>query len=121
MALVSKYFINQGIPIPVFLFYSYLFVAFYTLVEIKLKKIEIKIECKNWLILIFIGIFSMLFNLFMQIGYKFAPNPGYINAINAVSISLITLLSAYFYKDELTLQKIIGVVGVIVGLGLMLI
>jgi uncharacterized membrane protein len=65
------------------------------------------------------GITSTLFNLFMQIGYIYSPNPGYINAANASSISLLTLLSAYFFKDELNSRKVIGVIGVTAGLVLL--
>ncbi len=85
--------------------------------EIKYKKIEWKKVLKNQLItLLLIGIFGASFNYFMQVGFNLAPNVGYVNATNAASISLLTLMSAFFFKDELTLKKMIGIVGVTAGL-----
>jgi uncharacterized membrane protein len=52
----------------------------------------------------------------MQVGFNLAPNVGYVNATNAASISLLTLMSSIFFKDELTLKKMIGIVGVTAGL-----
>lgn len=121
LALMSKYLITDGIQIPVYLFYLSLFVSLMITGEIILKKVPIKgiLNTSTYVVLLGIGIASMFFNLFIQVGYKLAPNPGYINAANASSISLVTLLSAYFYKDELTLRKIVGVLGVTAGLVLL--
>jgi uncharacterized membrane protein len=63
-----------------------------------------------------IGVFGASFNYFMQVGFNLAPNVGFVNAANAASISLLTLMSAIIFKDELTLRKLVGVVGVTVGL-----
>ena len=63
-----------------------------------------------------IGIFGSSFNYFMQVGFDLAPNVGYVNATNAASISLLTLMSAFIFKDELSLKKMIGIVGVTAGL-----
>jgi drug/metabolite transporter (DMT)-like permease len=119
LALISKYWLNIGIPIATRLFYLSTFVSAMILVEIFGKHQNLKISRHYWFLIIFIGILSMFFNLFMQIGYQYAPNPGYINAVNASSISLLTLLAAYFFKDELSLRKIAGVLGVTAGLVLL--
>lgn len=63
-----------------------------------------------------IGVFATSFNYFMQVGFDLAPNVGYVNAANAASISLLTLMSALLFKDDLSLRKIIGIIGVTVGL-----
>ena len=63
-----------------------------------------------------IGVFASSFNYFMQVGFNLAPNVGYVNAANASSISLLTLLSAYFFKDDLNNRKLIGIIGVTAGL-----
>lgn len=63
-----------------------------------------------------IGIFGSSFNYFMQVGFNLAPNVGFVNAANAASISLLTLMSAVFFKDELSVKKMIGIVGVTAGL-----
>ncbi|NMC35538.1 EamA family transporter [Candidatus Beckwithbacteria bacterium] len=120
LALASKYFIGQGIEILVFLFYIFLFVSLFTIIEMKIRKKQFLYNSSQLKILILIGVSAMLFNLFMQIGYKFAPNPGYINAMNAASISLVTLCAAYFYKDDLNRKKLTGVIGVTIGLLLLL-
>jgi uncharacterized membrane protein len=52
----------------------------------------------------------------MQVGFNLAPNVGFVNAANAASISLLTLAAAFFFKDELTLKKLIGIAGVTAGL-----
>lgn len=121
LALMSKYLLDQGINVMVYIFYLTLFVSLMILTEIKTKKVKLTFNPGIIKTLILIGIFSMSFNLFIQIGYIYAPNPGYINAVNASSISLVTLASAYFFKDELTLRKIIGVFGVTGGLILLFI
>src|SRR3989344_8443390 len=89
LALMSKYLLDQGINVMVYLFYLTLFVSVMILSEIKLKKVKINLKPNLLKILFLIGLFSMSFNLFMQVGYKVAPNPGYINAVNASSISLV--------------------------------
>jgi drug/metabolite transporter (DMT)-like permease len=116
LALISKYLIGQGVSIVIFLTYLSLFVSLIILGEIFVKRTKFDLSGQqNWL-LVAIGIGGAFFNLFMQLGYKTAPNPGYINAVNASSISMVTLLAAWLFKDELTLRKIIGVTGVTVGL-----
>ena len=52
----------------------------------------------------------------MQVGFNLAPNVGFVNAANAASISLLTLMSTFFFKDELTIKKMIGILGVTAGL-----
>lgn len=121
LALVSKYLISQGINIFVYLFYLSGLVSLFIILESRVGKLKFSFPKNSLFLILLIGISSALFNLFMQYGYKLAPNPGYINAVNASSISLLTLLSAYFFKDELTLRKIVGVVGVTTGLIILLI
>ena len=85
--------------------------------EILYKKVAWKKVTKDQLItLVFIGIFGASFNYYMQVGFNLTPNVGFVNATNAASISLLTLLSAFFFKDELTLKKMVGIAGVTVGL-----
>lgn len=121
LALVSKYLISQGINIFVYLFYLSGLVSLFIILESRVGELKFSFPKNSLFLILLIGISSALFNLFMQYGYKLAPNPGYINAVNASSISLLTLLSAYFFKDELTLRKIVGVVGVTMGLIILLI
>lgn len=117
LALSSKYLLNLGVPILTRLIYSMIVVTVLIIGEMKIKKINALLISKTQLItLIMIGIFGSSFNYFMQVGFNLAPNVGYVNAANAASISLLTLMSAFIYKDELTIKKMIGIAGVTAGL-----
>jgi len=117
LALSSKYLLNLGIPILTRLILSMLVVTILIFGEIILKKINIfQISKLQLVILLLIGIFGSSYAYFMQVGFHLAPNVGYVNATNAASISLLTLMSSLIYKDELTLKKMIGIFGVTAGL-----
>jgi drug/metabolite transporter (DMT)-like permease len=117
LALSSKYLLNIGVPILTRLILSMVVTTVLIFGEIIYKKVEWKKVSKDQLItLLVIGIFGASFNYFMQIAFTLAPNVGYVNATNAASISLLTLVSAFFFKDELTVKKMIGIFGVTAGL-----
>lgn len=117
LALSSKYLLNLGVPILTRLIYSMIVVTTLILGEIKVKKVNILNTSKPQLItLLMIGVFASSFNYFMQVGFNLAPNVGYVNAANAASISLLTLMSAFIFKDELSVKKMIGIAGVTAGL-----
>ncbi len=117
LALSSKYLLNMGVPILTRLILSMLVVTIIILGEIKLKNIHIfQINKTQLVTLLFIGLFGSSYAYFMQVGFQLAPNVGYVNATNAASISLLTLMSSIFFKDELTLKKMIGIFGVTAGL-----
>lgn len=122
LALSSKYLLNMGVPILTRLILSMLVVTILIFGEIKLKKINVfQVNKPQVVTLLFMGIFGASFNYFMQVAFNLAPNVGYVNATNAASISLLTLMSALIFKDELTLKKMIGIFGVTAGLLLLLI
>lgn len=122
LALSSKYLLNIGVPILTRLILSMIITSLLIIGEIKIKKIKIFQINKNQLItLLFIGIFGSSLNYFMQVAFNLAPNVGYVNAANAASISLLTLVSAFIFKDELTTRKLIGIFGVTSGLLLLFI
>lgn len=117
LALSSKYLLNVGVPILSRLILSMMVTTVLIFGEVMYKKVNWKNLSKDQLItLVFIGVFGASFNYFMQVGFNLAPNVGFVNAANAASISLLTLMSAYFFKDELTIKKMLGVVGVTAGL-----
>lgn len=117
LALSSKYLLNLGVPILTRLIYSMIIVTIFILFELKVKKLKLRdLSSIQLVVLFFMGVFSSSFNYFMQIGFELAPNVGFVNAANAASISLLTLLSAYFFKDDLNLRKLIGIFGVTAGL-----
>lgn len=116
-ALTSKYLLNRGVPILTRLILSMMVVTVLIFGEAIYKKVEWRQLSKAQLItLLLIGFFGASFNYFMQVGFNLAPNVGFVNAANAASISLLTLMSAFFFKDDLTPKKMIGIFGVTTGL-----
>ena len=85
-----------------------------------LNEYLIKHPAATFFVRVSIGISNGFFNLATQFAFKTSPNIGYVNIINTASITAITLLSTIFFKDKLTLEKIIGVIGVTLGLILLL-
>lgn len=117
LALSTKYLLIIGVPILTRLIYSMLIVVFIILGEIKIKHIDVWKISKSQLVTLFmIGIFATGFNYFMQVGFDLAPNIGYVNAANTASISLLTFMSALIFKDDLSFSKMLGIIGVTVGL-----
>jgi drug/metabolite transporter (DMT)-like permease len=117
LALSTKYLFNLGVPILTRLIYSMLVVTVLIFGEMLIKKIAVFSLSKAQIVtLVFIGIFGSSYIYFMQVGFLLAPNVGFVNAANAGSISLLTLMSALIFKDELRLKKMIGIIGVTVGL-----
>lgn len=121
LSIGTKYAFSQGITIYQRLIYLSIFVTSFILIEIRTRKIKHNIlRMNHYLLLLAIGVFSALFNYFMTLSIDLAPNIGYVNAINASSISAVTVASALIYKDDLSISKMIGVLGVTGGLLLLI-
>ncbi len=120
LSLFSKHLFNDGVSVVVFLTYMNLIVSYCIVVEMFRKKLSYEIIRKNPWDFIFIGIFSTAFNLFLFQAVKDAPNIGYVNAINASSISAITLMAILIFKDEFSKRKLLGIAGVTFGLLLLI-
>ena len=117
LALRSKFLLNDGMNSLAITFYAILFASvFFTLDLFKKPKLNLKISKKNNLYLAIIGISCAVFNYAMVQALVDAPNVAYVNIINASSISALTILSAWLFKDKLTLRKLTGIFGVIIGL-----
>lgn len=117
LALSSKYLLTIGVPILSRLIYTMSIVSALILMEMKAKKVSMRSVTRPQLTTLFaIGAFSTSFNYFLQMGYDLAPNVGYVNAANAASIALLTVVSAFAFHDDLSIRKMIGVTGVTVGL-----
>jgi len=122
LSIGTKYLFGLGINIYQRLVYVAFFVSVFILIEMFFRKTKINnLTLSNIILLIVIGIFAATFNFFQMTAIDLAPNIGYVNAVNASSISLLTLFSAYFFKDDLSIKKFVGVLGVIGGLVLLLI
>lgn len=122
LSLSSKYLFNNGVDTIAFLIYLYALVTFCIVFIDKVRVSKIReVSSSAKLLLIGTGVFSTLFNLGQFEAIKLAPNVGYVNAINAASISMVTVFAVILFKDELTLKKALGVLGVTAGLILLLV
>jgi drug/metabolite transporter (DMT)-like permease len=117
LSITSKYLLTIGVNVFARLIYSMAMVNLLIAGEMVMKKVRVKmLTAPQSVNLLIIGIMSAGFNYGMQQGFVTAPNIGYINAMNASSIGLVVVGSAIFFRDDLSLRKLIGVAGVIAGL-----
>lgn len=116
LSLSSKYLFSNGVDTIAFLTYLY---AIVTACIVGVDGVDgnsfSKLRPKEWLVLFVVGVFSTVFNFGNFQSISTAPNVGYVNAINAGSISAVTVFAVLVFKDELTFQKAIGVSGVTLG------
>lgn len=117
LTLTSKYLFSEDLNIYLYMLILYAFVLSFTLIQLFIQ--EKRNSFNNWkviLVIVFAGLFSFLFNLTKNLAFDIAPNIGYVNAANAGSIAALTVVSAIVFKDKLTTQKLIGVLGIFTGL-----
>lgn len=119
LALSNRQLLLTGLQPTVLLFYNFMIVTVLIAIQAFSQKVSLKLPRKSWITILIIGVGGAAFNFFQVAGYGIAPNPGYMNAANAGSISLLTLVSAYLFKDELDKRKLAGVIGVAAGLVLL--
>lgn len=122
LSLLSKYLFTLGVATVPFLFYVNVIVTACIVFASKIRPSSFKgLSRQQWLLLGGTGILSALFNLGQFEAIRLAPNVGYVNAVNAGSIALVTVLAVVLFRDELTKQKAIGIAGVTAGLLLLLV
>lgn len=123
LSLVSKYMLNLGHSALTITFYVFLFnILIQGALNRKLIMTGMKnITRKSWGLLLIIGILSASFNLFMRLALEIAPNIGYVNTINASSITVVTITSYFLFKDELKFKKLIAIIGVGIGVAYLLV
>ena len=121
LSLSIKYFALQGMSTLTTLTYLYSFVSTFIVLEIIFRKIKYKVNYVTLRYFLLIGIFSSIFNYYNFYSVSIAPNVGYVNAINAASISIVTIFSIVLFKDDFSRRKMLGVFGVTGGLLLLLI
>jgi drug/metabolite transporter (DMT)-like permease len=115
-SLASKNLLSQGLSPFTVLFYICIVAATLIFVTSKSKKALLSPKISELPFLLGIGLSNGIFSLATQFGLKTAPNIGYINAINAASIAAVAFLAHFIYKDHLSRKKIIGLIGVTLGL-----
>ena len=117
LSITSKYLLTIGVNVVGRLIYSMAIVNVLIAGEMVWKKVRFThLSGQQIINLIGIGLLSAGFNYGMQQGFVTAPNIGYINAMNASSIGFVVVGSALFFRDELKPRKLLGVMGVIIGL-----
>ena len=120
LSLMAKHLISGGMPTLTFLIYVFAIGTICILIEMWRRKIRLTAVTLHLWPFALIGLAASGFNFFNFYTLSIAPNVGYVNATNAASIGAVTLLSAALFKDELTKQKLAGVIGVILGLFMLL-
>ena len=117
LSLATKYVLTLGVPVLGRLIYGMAIVTTMLLFEYRMKINTIRtLSLREWVLFSIIGLGAAGFNYFMILGIDLAPNVGFVNAINASSIAAVTVVSAILFKDDLSTKKVIGVMGVTLGL-----
>lgn len=107
---------NSSLTTEVIIMYLSVFSSLIIGVEMFVRRVKLKMVTGHLPWLVILGLVGLFFNVVIMAGYKIAPNPGYMDAVNASSVAAITLFSALIFKDEITLKKAFGIGGVIVCL-----
>jgi drug/metabolite transporter (DMT)-like permease len=116
--IVSRWLFDRGVNSIAMTFYMCLFnVIIQAVINRKaLLQEQKKLKISIFAILILIGFLSTGFNLFTRFGIETAPNIAYVNIVNTSSNAMVTLLATFIFKDELTIRKLIGILGVTAGM-----
>ena len=120
LSLSSRYLFDHGVDTMAFLLYVYAIVTACILGSSRRSSAAKSNHPAKWPLFLLVGIFSTMFNLGNFEAIRLAPNIGYVNAMNAGSIALVGVLAVLLFKDELTLRKAAGILGVTTGLCLLL-
>jgi drug/metabolite transporter (DMT)-like permease len=119
LALAAKFFNMHGLGPLGFLTYLFVIVAGCIGLEMRTKRISLRVIRARWRLFVAIGLASATWNWFLFYAISIAPNVGYVSATNAASIGAVTVLASVIFKDEFSWRKLAGVAGVIGGLGLL--
>ena len=120
-SIMLTFLTRNNLEISLINFYLFFFLMLFMGCILFYKKIKIDLTKQKLTLMVGMGISSALGNLFMVLGFSIAPNPGYISAASASTASLMMILSYFIFKDQLTSRKIIGAIGVTIGLILLFI
>lgn len=82
----------------------------------KKKKETFKLDRKSLIWLLLMSSAVAVFYWSKNISSFMAPNVGYTGAINAASNAGLAIFSALIFKDELKPLKMLGIIGVIIGI-----
>lgn len=116
LSLLAKHLISEGMSTVVFLTYVFAVTLTCIIVEMVYKRVHIGLIKKHPRPFLLIGLVNAGFQFFNFYAVSVAPNVGYVNAANTASIGAVTGMSILLFKDELTRQKLLGIVGILGGL-----
>jgi drug/metabolite transporter (DMT)-like permease len=119
LSLAAKYFFAQGLSTFQFLAYMFTVVCICIFAEMCLRRVSFQPLLRHWPSFVLIGVTASGFNFFNFYAIRLAPNVGYVNATNAASIAVVTIFAILLFKDEFSIKKLVGVLGVVGGLVLL--
>lgn len=116
LSLLAKHLISGGMPTVVFLAYVFAITTVCIIIEMAYKRVNPGIITMHIWPFLLIGTVNVGFQFFNFYAVSIAPNVGFVNATNTASIGAVTGLSILLFKDEMTTQKLVGIVGITAGL-----
>lgn len=119
--ITARYIAILGDNPTVYLFWVMVVTTIVAIIDYlkNIKNIEFKFD-KN--IILWLFAMSSAVSIFYwgkNLATVYAPNVGYVGAINASSNAVLVILSSLFFKEELKLYKIFAVVGVVIGIAIL--
>lgn len=116
ITLIQKYLLNLGIHPIIFGLYlmAFTFIGFLITAIITKQKVIVP---NIWILfLILAGVLALFGNLAATFSFKFAENPGYVQAIISASGVAVLFASIFLFKAELTPLKLVGVLLTTLGI-----
>jgi uncharacterized membrane protein len=83
-----------------------------------LKEVISYTDNKVWIMILIIGILIIIATRYWTFAVINNGNSGYVTAVTNISIVFITLYSSYAYTSHLNMQKILGIILMLFGIGL---
>ena len=110
VTLASKYALTKGVKESLLLFWGFVFGAVIMAGYMLYKRQPVKAEITSLLLIALIITVALLGNYFFFKAINIAPNPGYAAAVSSLNVVLVTALSLFLFKSELTPIKGLGIV-----------
>lgn len=121
LALANKWFLNLGMSPTIVNFWMFLFVTLICIGDFAKTRWSYWDLPKITLASIGVVVWMIVFNCWLMYWYKHSSNPWFISAANASSIAIITVCSAIFFGDDISMRKWIGIIGIIVWICVLMI
>ena len=119
--MVSKRVSMQGVTPLVLVAFMFSTASILFLAHIWITNTPLNLDSKKITLLLIAGFFSYVGNLYYFKGFSKAPNPGYAISVNSFNAVLVTIFAAILFGSSFTIQKIIGIILCVVGVGLVVV